>query len=670
MRRWLLALLLLALAPSRAGAADAPAWRVADMDTTCAPCRDFYRYAGGGWLDRTPMPPGFGTYGSFEVLADRNEAVLRRLLEQDAAKRAPEPGSDAGRLGGFYAACLDSDAAERAGWTPVQPELQAIDGLRSTRDLAAELGWLHAEGVAAGFHLSARPDARRSTLMLAQAAQGGLGLPDRDDYFRDDSTSRALRAAYQEHVARLFRMVGRKDAMAEAAAVVALETQLADASMTNVQRRDPRAVYHKVPLDTLRTWTPGIDWDAYFTRRPMRAPDSLNVAQPDFFRALAARFATTPLADWQAYLRWQVLHSAAPLLSQAFVDEDFAFRRRLTGAGELLPRWRRCIALTDADLGDLLGRQFVAERFPPAARERALALVRRLEGALGDRIAGLEWMSDTTRAAARAKLGKFAEKIGYPDRWRDYAGVKPGPASLYANDRACTRWETARNIAKIGGPVDRAEWTMTPPTVNAFYSASFNTINFPAGILQPPFYDPGWDDALNYGAIGAVIGHEMTHGFDDAGRQFDGDGNMRDWWTGADANRYRDRASRVARQFSGYVAVDTLHVNGRFTLGENIADLGGLAVAYAAFEKAMEGRPRTPVDGFTPEQRFFLSWARVWRTLETPEDLRTLVTSDPHSPPAWRVNGPLSNLEEFARAFGCREGDPMVRKAEDRARIW
>jgi putative endopeptidase len=656
-------------APSKHAAAVA-AWNRADMDTTCAPCRDFDRYANGGWLDRTKMPPGFGSYGAFDELGDRNELALRAILEHAQADAKAKTGTDAKRLGDYYSACLDSAAAERAGLDPVRTHLEGIDSLRSLGDVPAELAWLHANGIRAAFVFGASPDPRRSSLTIASAQQGGLGLPDREYYFRSDTASKALRAEYQAHIERMFRMIGRGDAAGDARRVLALETRLAQASMTNVQRRDPRATYHKVPLDSLKSWTRAFAWDAYFDRRSMPAPDSVNVQQPDFYRALASRLSDTPLADWRAYLRWHVLDDAAAYLSQAFVNEDFSFRRRLTGATELLPRWKRCIAATDGDLGDLLGRQYVREHFPPSARARALALVERLESALGDRIAALDWMGDSTRLAARVKLNAFAERIGYPDKWREYEDVIVSRKSWPDNHYSARRWEIQRQIVKIGGPVDKREWTMTTPTVNAFYSSSFNSINFPAGILQPPFFDPSWDDALNYGGIGAVIGHEMTHGFDDRGRQFDADGNLRDWWTPTDAGHYRERADRVATQFDGYVAVDTMHVNGRLTLGENIADLGGLAVAYAAFEKATAGRSHARIDGLTPEQRFFLSWARVWRTLETPEDLRSLASSNPHSPPHWRIVGPLSNLDEFAKAFGCAGGDAMVRKRETRARIW
>ncbi|HTR97985.1 MAG TPA: M13 family metallopeptidase [Candidatus Acidoferrales bacterium] len=668
-RRPLLLLALLLAGASAAHAAAPPAWNRADMDTTCAPCRNFYRYADGGWLDHSHLPAGFGSFGSFEELELRNEAALRALLEKASTSRSSK-GSTNQRLGDYYGACMDSVAAEQAGLAPVRPHLDGIDSVRTPATLAAELGWLHANGIGGAFQLAALPDPRRSTLTIAILGQGGLGLPDRDYYFREDTASLSLRAAYRRHVEKVFAMIGRPNPGDEARRVLALETRLARASMTNVERRDPQATYHKVPLDTLRAWAPAVPWEAYFARRGMHVPDSLDVQQPGFFRALAERFDDTPVADWQAYLRWHVMQAASPMLSKAYSDEAFAFDRRLTGAKEQLPRWERCVQGADTDLGDLLGAAYVKEHFSSQARERALGMVKRMEAALGERIEAVTWMSDTTRKAAKLKLDAFSEKIGYPDHARDYAGVVISRGSWWSNHEASVRWDGERRIRKIGGPVDKHEWAMTAPTVNAYYSGSFNSINFPAGILQPPFYDPSWDDALNYGAIGAVIGHEMTHGFDDRGRQFDADGNLRDWWTAADAIRYKERAGRVAAQFDGYAAIDTVHVNGRLTLGENIADLGGLAVAYAAFEKAIAGKPHPSIDGFTPEQRFFLSWARIWRTLETPEDLRHAVATDPHAPSEWRVNGPFSNLEEFAKAFGCKPGDAMVRNAEARARIW
>jgi predicted metalloendopeptidase len=450
---------------------------------------------------------------------------------------------------------------------------------------------------------------------------------------------------------------------------MALETALAQVSMTRVQRRDPNAVYHVMPLDSLRAIAPSFDWKVYLAGRNVK-PDVVNVTQPAFFKGLDSLVTHVPLATWKAYLRWNALADASPTLTQAFVDEDFAFDRLLTGAKEQQPRWKRCLAATDRDLGDLLGKAYVAEAFPPRARDRAMELVLNLEAALGDRIATLEWMSEPTRQQAAAKLAAFEEKIGYPTKWRDYSKVAITRGPLYTNRLNSRAAESARNMARLGQPVERGEWRMTPPTVNAFYSPQLNSINFPAGILQPPFFDADADDPVNYGAIGAVIGHEMSHGFDDQGRQFDGQGNLRDWWQKSDADAYKVQAQRVVEQFDAYTVNDSLHVNGRLTLGENIADLGGLAVAYVAMQKALAGKPRQLIDGFTPEQRFFLAYARIWRAMDRPEGLRTRVLTDPHSPARWRVNGPLSNLKEFHDAWGCQDGDGMVRPAEARARIW
>lgn len=655
-------------APPRA----TPALERSNLDTTCAPCRDFYRFANGGWLRRTSIPAAYASWGSFDELQAANEVTLHTILESARGDHSAAAGSDDARLGLYYGTCMDSLAAEAAGLKPIEPLMLAVDGMRSKAEIAPQVAWLHAHGVPALFGFRAAQDPKRSERVIAFASQGGLGLPDRDFYTREDSTARALRVRYVAHVARSFELLGRPTASAgtEAEQVMALETALARASMTNVMRRDPHATFHKMPLDSLRALCPGLDWDAYLS--PSAPPfDSLNVTQPGFFHALDSLVANVPLPVWQAYLRWKVADDAAPTLTRAFAEEDFSFQRLLTGAEALQPRWKRCLRWTDEDLGELLGRVYVRQHFTPEARERALRMVTRLETALGERIRALDWMGPETRARATEKLQSFANKIGYPDRWRDYAGVELQSGSLYANRLESRGWEARRNLAKIGRPVDRGEWNMTPPTVNAYYSSSLNSINFPAGILQPPFYDPSWDDAMNYGGIGAVIGHEMTHGFDDRGRQFDANGNLRDWWTPSDAERYRRRADLVAAQFDGFTVLDTLHVNGRLTLGENIADLGGIAVAYAALERELAGKPRPrPVDGFTAEQRFFLSWAQVWRNLDRDEALRTQVLTDPHSPPSWRVNGPFSNLPEFARAFGCHTGDAMVRPDSVRARIW
>ena len=662
--------LLALLAVSEPHAAPASGFDRTDLDTTCAPCRDFYQYANGGWVGRTQIPPSQSRWGTFSILAERNQLVLWQILEKAAKDRTAKSGSDTRRIGEYYASCMDSVAAEKAGITPLQPMLSAIEGIRTPKDIVTQLGWVHAHGIRGGFNFGAGPDAKRSNLTIANAGQGGLGLPDRDYYTKSDSASVALRREYAAHLARNFKLLGRADADDAAARVMAIETALANASMTNVQRRDPNATYHKVPLDTLRAWTPAIDWPAYFAARGMAAPDSVNVGQPDFMRAFSGLISSVPTADWQAYLQGAVVEQSAPTLSSAFVEEDFRFRQKQTGAREMLPRWKRCLQSTDMDLGDLLGRAYVQERFTPDARARALLMVQNLEAALGERIATLDWMSVATRTAAKVKLDAFANRIGYPDKFRAYEGVEVTRASWPTNRLRAREAEIKRNSDKIGKPVDKSEWRMTPPTVNAFYSPSFNSINFPAGILQPLFYDPTWDDALNYGAIGAVIGHEMTHGFDDQGRQFDPDGNLRDWWTAEDAASYKERAAKIAAQFDGYTVVGNVPVNGKLTLGENIADLGGLAVAFHALQKARAGKPDPMIDGFTQEQRFFLSYARVWRAVDRDEAVVTRVKSDPHAPGRFRVIGPLSNLEEFARAFGCKAGDAMVRDEASRVRIW
>ena len=662
----LAALLALGLTPRSAAAG---AFDRAQFDTTCAPCRDFDTYANGGWKQHTTMPAGYSNYGAFDELYDRNEAILRRALERAAGDKSAKPGTDAARLRDYYTSCMDSAGAEQKGGTPIAGLLADMDASTGAKDIARKLGWLHANGIGAGFACFAAQDARNSESVIALVAQGGLGLPDRDYYLRTDSASAATREVYVRSVTNLLKLSGDAGAEAHARAVLELETALARASMTNVQRRDPKAVYHKMPLDSVRALAPTFDWSAYLTARNA-AVTELNVNQPEFVRAFDGLLTSTPIETWKAYLKTRVLFEAAPTLSSPYVKEWFALRQALTGTTEMLPRWKRCIAETDDALGEILGQSYVKVAFTANDKTRMLTMVKNLRAALGDRIAIAPWMGDSTRAAAQGKLTAFAEKIGYPDRWRDYSSVKIVPGLHYPNRQAANAFEVARNIAKIGKPVDKSEWSMTPPTVNAYYSGSLNSINFPAGILQPPFFDSKADDATNYGAIGAVIGHEMGHGFDDRGRQFDAKGNLRDWWTPADVERYKKLADAVRQQFSEYTVLDTVHVNGSLTLGENLADLGGLAVAYAAMQRAYETQPRTKLSGFTPEQRFFLGWARVWRNLQTDSDLRTQVQTDPHSPAKWRINGPVSNLKEFHDAWGCKAGDTMVRPAAQQVRIW
>jgi predicted metalloendopeptidase len=649
-----------------------PALSRANMDTTCAPCKDFNRYANGGWIDHNEIPPAYSTWGSFAVLAENNRNVLLGILERAATDKNAAPTSPTGMLGNYWCACMDSAAADAAGAKPIQGMLGELDAITSTKDLPARVAALHANGLPGMFSFRSEQDAKHSDLQIAAVGQGGLGLPDRDYYLRTDSAAVATRSRYAEHIVNTFVLLGdpADRARASADAILGLETSLAQASMTNVQRRDPNAVYHKLPLDSLRALSPNFDWSAYLAARGIPTPDSINIAQPAFVQAVNGLITSVPLDTWKSYLRWKVVNDAAANLSAAFENEDFRFSQVLSGAEAKLPRWKRCLSWEDRDLGDLLGQAYVKQQFPPAARQRALDMVHNLEAALGDRIQTLDWMGPDTKTRAVGKLHAFEEKIGYPNTWRDYAGVKVSRTDLVANRFATARYEIKRNTDKIGKPVDRGEWFMTAPTVNAFYNSSLNSINFPAGILQPPFFDPSWDDATNYGGIGAVIGHEMTHGFDDRGRQFDAKGNLTDWWLPEDVNRYKERSDKVAAQYSSYTVLDTLHLNGRLTLGENTADLGGVAVAYHALEKALAKKPQGKIDGFTPQQRFFLAYARVWASKQRPAAMRTQVQTNPHSPAMWRVNGPLSNLPEFQQAFGCKEGDPMVRAADVRARIW
>jgi putative endopeptidase len=662
----------LAIVAGSAAAAPRPSapFNTADFDTTVSPCQDFDSFANGGWRRRTKLPPGYASYTAFEEVYDRNEAILRSILERAAADRSAKPGTDAARLGTYYAACMDSMGAEKLGMEPIRPLLEGVEKIRSKDEIAAKLAEFHAQGIGGGFAFFSRQDPGNSEQVIAFAGQGGIGLPDRDYYTRTDSAAVATRAAYQKAVANVLALTGESatDAARHAAEVIEVETELAKVSMTNVQRRDPKATYHKMAPDSVRALAPSFDWNAYFAGRHV-TPAVVNVNQPDFFRGFDRLIGSVPLETWKEYLKLRVIVDAAPLLSTPFVAQWFEMQKVLTGVTELLPRWKRCIAETDGAIGEILGKEYLKTAFTPADKARMNAMVTNLEAALGERIGVADWMGDSTRLAAKGKLDAFESKIGYPDTWRDYKTVVIKPNARYENLLSARRYELARNMSKIGKPVDRGEWVMTPPTVNAYYQASLNSINFPAGILQPPFFDSKADDATNYGAIGAVIGHEMSHGFDDRGRQFDAKGNLRDWWKPQDVENYKARADRVVEQFSLYTVLDTLHLNGRLTLGENIADLGGLAIAYAAMEKAYAGK-KDVVGGFTPEQRFFLGWAHVWHDVSTDENLRTAALTDPHSPSHWRINGPMSNLKEFQDAWGCNAGDAMVRGDDRRTRIW
>ncbi|MGB2670852.1 MAG: M13 family metallopeptidase [Candidatus Acidiferrum sp.] len=643
----------------------------ANLDKTCKPCDDFYQFAMGGWMKSNPIPPEYSTWGSFSQLLDKNQQNLRQILEA-AEKQQPAEGSNEQKIGDFYASCMDTEAIEVAGTKPIDAELARIGAMKNTADLQTEGARLQSEGVGVLFRFSANQDAKDSSQVVGAAWQGGLGLPEREYYLKQDDKSKQLREAYEKHVAKMFALLGdsSETAATEATTVLDLETHLAEASMKNTDLRDPNKTYHRMKLADLEVMTPEFNWEGYFQALGHPGLKEINVGQPDFFKALDSQLTATPLAAWKTYYRWHVLNSAAPALPGKFVDEEFEFRgKTLTGAKEIQPRWKRCTQATDRALGEALGQVYVEKYFPPEAKAHALVMVHNLISALHDDLQTLPWMSPETRAQATAKLEAFAVKIGYPDKWRDYSALKIDRASYLANQRRAAVFEFERRLSKIGQPVDRAEWGMTPPTVNAYNNSSMNEIVFPAGILQPPFYDPKADDAVNYGGMGAVIGHEITHGFDDHGSEFDGHGNLKNWWTPDDLKNFKERAGCVQTQFDNYVVDGDLHENGKLVLGESIADLGGLAISYAAYEKSLEGHPRPPVkDGFTPEQRFFLGWAQVWGANNRPEYERLMANTNPHPLPRFRGNGPLSNMAEFAKAFGCKKGDAMVR--EQVCKIW
>jgi putative endopeptidase len=642
-----------------------------NMDLTASPQTDFDQFANGGWKKANPVPAAYSRWGAFDEVDEHNKIALHLILENAAKAQHPDPIVK--QVGDFYASGMDEAAIEAAGITPIQPELDRLAGLKSIEEVQAALARLHRLEVNAGFFFTSEQDPKNSVMMIAANGQAGLGLPERDYYFRDDEKSRKLREQYVEHVAKIFGLAGDNSevATAEAKTVMRLETTLAKGSKKKEELRDPVANYHKLSSAEVQKITPHFSWSKYFAALEIPAPAVMDVGQPAFLEAFDAALATSSVEDWKAYLRWNLLHTAAPYLSAPFVNENFAFfGQTLTGAKELRERWKRVLETVDHSIGEGLGQLYVADNFPPASKARMLKLVENLRAELHDRIETLPWMDDATRAKALAKLAAFGVKIGYPDKWIDYGKLRVDRSSYVMNVLRAREFNNARELAKIGQPVDRGEWGMTPPTVNAYYNPTMNEIVFPAGILQPPFFDAKADDATNYGGIGAVIGHEMTHGFDDEGRQIDAQGNLTDWWTPESAKRFNERAAAIVRQFNGYVAIDDLHINGELTQGENIADLGGIKIAFAALQKTLIGHPKDEIDGFTPEQRFFLSWATVWHATIRDEMLRLRLNTDPHSPAKFRINGPFSNLEEFAKAFSVPAGAPLYRNEADRVTIW
>jgi len=642
------------------------------MDRGADPCVEFYRYACGGWQQHNPIPADQSSWHVYGKLAEENQRYLWGILAA-LAKAPPDRSPAQQKIGDYFSACMDEAAVERHGVKPLHPWLAAIDRLRSKRDLAPLLANLH-QNVGDGglfFGLSSNQDFADATQVIAYARAGGLGLPDRDYYVKDDDASKTSRAQYVQHVARMLRLIGRRPDVAEREAngILALETALAQSSLTRVDRRDPRNLFHRMSLAGLQALTPQFDWPRYLRTAGVPGSPPVNVTQPAFYQALDAQLATRSLDEIKAYLRWHVAHAMAPYLSSAFVDENFAFfSRTLRGIPRQRPRWKRCVALVDQHLGEALGQEFVRLAFSAEEKTRIREMTHQIEAAMKREIEGLDWMGPATKARAQEKLAAVVNKIGYPDRWRDYGRVDIIRHDFAGNVARATRFEAQRELAKIGRPLDRGEWYMTPPTVNAYYDPQLNDINFPAGVLQPPLYDPRMDDAPNYGNTGGTIGHELTHGFDDSGRRFDARGNLKDWWTEADAQQFDARTACVVEQYGQYTAIDDVRINSKLTVGEDVADLGGLLLAWTAWKAQTAGATLPPHDGLTPEQRFFVGFGQSNCETVRPAESRLRVVTAPPSPARWRVDGVVANMPEFARAFGCRTGQPMVR--EKSCRVW
>jgi len=650
-----------------------PSFDLTAMDKAVDPCVDFYQYTCGSWMKNNPIPPDQSRWGRFNELADNNLYILRDILEE-----AQAPGQHSAieqKVGDYYASCMDEATVEKKGAAPIQPEMQRIAAIKSKQEIVPEIANMHRNGISALFAFYSMPDMHDSSLTIANLDQGGLTLPDRDYYIKDDAKSVETRQKYLEHVQKVFELAGDKPdvAAAEAKTVLAVETGLAKAAMDRTERRDPKKRDHPMQVTEIAAAAPNFELVQYFADNGSPKFTSLNVGNPDFFKAVNEQLKTVSIEDWKTYLRWRTLDTYAPTLSKAFVDEDFEFGRKyMAGQKEIEPRWKRCVRSADRNLGMALGELYVNKIFGPDNKARTLKMVQAIEQAMHSDVGQLTWMSDTTKQQAYKKLQAIVNNIGYPDKWRDYSTVVVARDDYAGNATRAAAFEVQRQYNKIQKPTDRKDWNMTPPTVNAYYRPWMNDINFPAGILQPPFYGNNMDDAVNFGAIGVVIGHELTHGFDDQGRKFDAEGNLKDWWTPEDAKAFEDRATCTADEYSSFVAVKDdkgeVHLNGRLTLGENTADNGGLKLAYMALMNIIGNTPVKPIDGFTPQQRFFIAYGQIWCQNVTDQQARVLAITDPHSPGRWRVNGAVQNSAAFQEAFGCKAGQPMVR--EPACRVW
>ena len=653
-----------------------PGLDVTAMDKAVDPCVDFYTYACGGWQKKNPIPPDQSSWGVDAKLQEENRELLRVILE-NAARPDPQRGPINQKIGDFYASCMDEKAVDAAGAAALKPNLDRIAALRSKAELADYLAHAHPEdigiyfGQAPLFRFGSTQDAKNSAEVIAEVDQGGLGLPDRDYYLKDGARSQELRTKYIAHVQKMLELAGEtpQAAAPDAQAIMRIETALARGSMTRVRRRDPNAIYHRMSRQELQSLSPGFAWEKYFGALGLPLVQSLNVAVPDFDKAVDAVIAAEELPSLQAYLRWHLVHAQARWLATPFVEEDFNFYgRTLTGTHELQARWKRCVRYTDRALGEALGQAYVEVAFSPEAKQRTLRMVEQIEQAMASDIQGLTWMSEPTQREALAKLHAVVNKIGYPDKWRDYTGLKVVRGDALGNGERGNAFEFMRQLQKIGKPVDRSEWYLTPPTVNARYDLENNAMEFPAGQFLPPFFDPRMDDAPNYGDAGSVIGHELTHGFDDQGRQFDAQGNLRDWWQPQDGKEFERRAQCIAGQYARYTVVDDIKINSKLTLGEDVADLGGLILAYMAWREQTRGQKLQPMEGLTPEQRFFIGYGQSWCSNERPEVMRMRAMTDPHSPPKYRTNGVVTNMQEFQEAFHCKTGQPMA--PPERCRVW
>ncbi len=638
------------------------------MDRTIDPCVDFFNYACGGWIKNNPIPPDQSSWDLYSKMEDENKEKLRSILE---AAASPDPGRNAvnQKIGDYYASCMDEKTIEDKGIEPLKPELDRIAKISSKTELADVASAMSTYNVM--FRFESTQDFRDASQVVANADQGGLGLPDRDYYLKTDAKSEELRKAYVAHVQKMFELLGdaASTAAAEAQTVMRIETDLAKGSLTRVERRDPKNLDHKLSSEELQKISPEFQWQVYFTKVGLPSVSSLNVAVPNFFKTLNEEIGKTSVDDWKTYLRWHLVHANARHLSSAIFNENFAFfGKTLQGNERPKPRWKRCTEDIDDYLGEALGQAYVDKYFPPEAKQQALKIVNEIRAEMGQDIKSLSWMSPATKEQALIKLHAMANKIGYPDRWRDYSKLEIVRGDNLGNVERSRQFEFNRQLGKIGKPVDKGEWDMTPPTVNAYYNPQMNDINFPAGVLQPPAFDPESDAAPNYGDTGGTVGHELTHGFDDEGRQFDAQGNLWDWWTPEDGKEFEKRASCISNQYSKYVIVDEVHINGKLTLGEDVADLGGLLLAYMAWKDDTKGQKLDPIDGLTPEQRFFVGYGQSWCGHVRDESKRLRATVDPHSPEKYRTNGVVSNMPQFQEAFHCKGGSPMVN--ENRCRVW